>query len=205
VHEAYRTASTVGNRAARRWVTQRRMTSTLILACATTLMFPSTATRLRNIYSKEQSITLARSNLDRMAVSLKYSHQVIWPLRQTLPWYHTTLTDSSFMCQLSPQARHARTRLSLFQSLLRVDPRMIHNTPTRPSAAVRPSRQKPTCMCKAYPIDVYPREGHSAAAHSALTPNSRSIPCGSLEHVSALSTYSVSRLCLCGRYEEKAG
>lgn len=55
VQEAYRTAQTVGNRAARRWVAQRRMTSTLILACATMSMFPSTATRLRNIYSKNKA------------------------------------------------------------------------------------------------------------------------------------------------------
>ena len=43
-------------------------------------------------------------------------------------WYHSTRTDSSFSCVSSHQARHARTRLSLFQSSLRVSLRMIHNT-----------------------------------------------------------------------------
>lgn len=54
-HAVQETHLTACNRAARRWVAQRRMTSTLILACATTLLLSSTVSERRNVYSKEQS------------------------------------------------------------------------------------------------------------------------------------------------------
>lgn len=57
----------------------------------------------------------------------KYSHQVILSLRHIFLWYHSTRTGSSFLCVSSHQARHARTRLPLFQSSLWASLRMIHN------------------------------------------------------------------------------
>ena len=55
-----------------------------------------------------------------------------------------------------------------------------HQRPTRPPTAVRPSRQRPTCMCKAYPIDVYPGGKQRRGAQCPHS-NSCSIPCGSLD------------------------
>lgn len=127
--------------------------------------------------------------------------------RHILPWYHSTRTDSSFLCVSSHQARHARTRLSLFQSILWVSLRMIHNNthtrPTRPSTAVRPSRQNPTCMCKAYPIDVYPG-GTQRRGAQMPSPQLPLHPLWKPRYVSCLSTPPVSRLCLRGGYEETA-
>jgi hypothetical protein len=59
--------------------------------------------------------------------------------------------------------------------------------PTRPKAAVRLSRQKLTCMCKAYPIDCYPGGIQRLGAQCPHS-NSRSIPCGGLDP-SVLSGY----------------